>query len=269
MDKNQCSVGLAALLAMAVTTLSGSVAATTTATYPDETVGPFNQYDLSSGSVALLDGVVGSSSGAYDGYYQGYVNEHLLDGTSVTSSKLNTDYEITALANFSGTFMQTSPTSVTFGLTPGSGQFKLFYDDTIDRDLIGDSGFDDSTLPGGAPLLEGSVVGGSGIFFLTPGGLYDGLGLTTLDISVTGTAAGVFNPDIVAIGSVLRLTLDQDGFSSGVTSVQGQPIGPNDLLIEVDGTLDLKTVPIPAAAWLFAGAVGLLGSMARRRRLSP
>lgn len=245
-----------------------ATAASTVATYPSEVIGPFDSYDLSAGSVALLKGSTTAPIGqTYEGVYQGHVNEHLLNGSSVFSSLLNNSYEITAVARYTGTTTaivnSTSFFNIGSSTKPGAG-FKLLFDDSPDRDLVADSGYTDSSL--GTSLLEGDIIGGSGAFTLTPGGIVEGLGFTTLEIAVTATAPGIFNPDILSVGAILRLTLDEDGFTSGITSVLGETVEPEDLLIGVDADLELSPVPLPAAAWLFIGAMGLVGFLGRKKQ---
>ncbi len=244
--------------------------AMTTASYPIETVGPFDTYDLSSASVALLNESKAATNpgDTYAGYYQGHVNEHVLGSTAITSTLLNSSYEITAVARFTGETISFDGVNSLFSISSAGGpdaDFKLLFDAANNRDLVADSGYTDTTL--GESLLEGTIVGGTGSLTLLGGGIVDGLGFTTLEIAVTKTAANIFDPDILSAGALLRLTLDEDGaLTSPITSVLGELVdSPNDLLVGVDAELRLAAVPLPAAFWLFGGALGLLGIYARRR----
>lgn len=238
-----------------------------TANYGVETVGDFDSYDFGVG-VVLLEASTGSGTPSnpsvndvYNGYLQTYVSGHSLGGTGVADS-LNatgtgTGYELTLRANFQETITNVTGSNVDF--TVDSGSVQMYLDLNPNYSFVGDTGFDD----GGTPILAGNIIGGSGTFF-------DGrLGVTSIDIEITGYDYGVFEPDTIIAGSSVFTLQLVDGVTDfgDPSSVHGQSVDFNagDILLSADGNLSLQAVPVPAAVWLFGtGLLGLLG-MARRR----
>ncbi|HEY9150237.1 MAG TPA: flocculation-associated PEP-CTERM protein PepA [Gammaproteobacteria bacterium] len=256
-----------AILGAALISASAQAATTWvgTANYGVETVGPFDSYDFGVGVILLeaFSGTGGPTNPAagdvFNGYLQSYVSGHSLGLTGVSASNLNitgsgTGYELTLRANFQETITNVTGTSVDFTIDSGSAE--VYLDGSPDYSFVGDSGFSDGTA-----ILNGSIVGGSGTVF---GGV---LGVTSIDVLITGYDTSVFHPDTIIAGSsvfTLQLTDGNNQFS-GVSSVQGNSVDSGDFLLSADGNLTLAAVPVPAAVWLFGtGLLGLLG-MARRR----
>lgn len=258
-----------ALAVLGVAMISASAQAATTwvgtADYGVETVGPFDSYDFGVGVILLeaFSGTGGPTNPAagdvFNGYLQSYVSGHLLGITGVADS-LNTTgsgtgYELTLRANFQETITNVTPSNVDF--TMDSGSAEIYLDTSPDYSFGGDSGFNNGTA-----ILNGTIIGGSGTV------INETLGITSIDIMITGYDTSVFDPDtIIAGSSVFTLQLN-DGATDfdGITSVQGHNVDVGeDFLLSADGNLTLTAVPVPAAVWLFGtGLLGLLG-MARRR----
>src|SRR3569832_611504 len=84
--------------------------AATGATGDEDTVGPFNSYDFSSGGMVLIRPVSVAGTGftvgdTYSGFYQSAVPRHMKSTSTVTNPNLNTTgngsgYELTIGANF-------------------------------------------------------------------------------------------------------------------------------------------------------------------------
>lgn len=250
---------LISLSAQAATTWQG------TADYGVETVGPFDSYDFGVG-VALLEAAPGSGSPAspsvgdiYNGYLQTFVTGHSLELAGVAAPNLNitgegAGYELTVRADFQETITNVTATTVDF--TIDSGTAEIYLDGTANYDFNTDSGFSD-----GDAILNASIVGGSGTVF---GGR---LGVTSIDVMVTGYDSSIFSPETILGGSSVFTLQLADGAAdfSGVTSVQGNSVDMGDFLVSVDGNLTVTAVPVPAAVWLLgSGLIGLVG-IARRR----
>jgi hypothetical protein len=212
-----------------------------------EQVGPFNEYDFSSAGVALLKTV----NGDFNGYYQSFVNQHLLDGVIAPSAKLNSSYELTVAVSFQGQAI----TPQQFNLT--GGQFDLYFDPTTNHNFNTDSGFTD-----GASILHGTLMGGSG-------GLFGGVGYTDLTIKVDSFNHNVFDPATIASGdSIFTLRLKDNTnatFLNPINSVMGQTFVAGDKKLAMDGNLILS-VPEPKAYALMLSGLGMIGLMMVRRR---
>ena len=250
---------LISLSAQAATTWEG------TADYGVETVGPFDGYDFGVGLV-LLKAAPGSGSPTspsvgdiYNGYLQTFVTGHSLGFAGVTAPNLNitgegAGYELTMRADFQEEITNVTESNVDFIITGGTAE--IYLDGSPNYNFLTDSGFTD-----GNAILNASIVGGSGTVF---GGR---LGVTSIDVMVTGYDSNVFSPATILGGSsvfTLQLTDGTTDFS-GITSIQGNSVDMGDFLVSVDGNLTLSEIPVPAAVWLFgSGLLGLVG-MARRR----
>jgi hypothetical protein len=218
-------------------------------------IGPFSTYDFGSGGVALLQSVSGT---LYNGYYQSYVTQHELAGNPVLAPQLNSTYELTAAANFTENVTPISASSVQISVNPG-GAFNLYFDTNVNRSFSADSGFTD-----GAPILTGTVLGGSGV--ATTFGPY-AIGVTDVSIQITSYDHNVFNPDtIVAADGIFTLRFGFPGdapLTGSITSVQGVPVAGNALFV-ADGNLTLA-VPEPSSYAMLLAGLGFVGFATRRK----
>jgi hypothetical protein len=146
-------------------------------------------------------------------------------------------------------------------LSVTGGGFDIWFDTTPDYSFTGDSGFigDDS-------LISGTISGGAGSFLPA-----FGVGFSNVDLVIGAFSydQNVYDPDNIVGGSsifTLKINNSGTGPTDGVTSVLGQTVVGNDVLLEADGNLKLQAVPVPPAVWLFgSGLLGLVG-IARRRK---
>ena len=223
-----------------------------------EQVGPFNEFDFSSAGVTLLK--PGTVAGDYDGYYQSFVNQHLLDGVLAPGAKLNNSYELTVAASFHEQVSGTNP----LDLQLTGGNFNLYFGPGVNRNFNADSGFTD-----GASILHGTIVAGSGALFSKPSG--SASGYSELTIHVDSYDINVFDPATIASGDsifTLRLNNSLDaGFLNPIASVMGhQYIAANgDLKVASDGNLILS-VPEPETYALMLAGLGLVGFATRRKQ---
>jgi len=239
----------------------------------EEKISSFDNYDFANG-VALIQAVHQASADRFTvgdtfrGFYQSYVNAHLLGGVSADNSPTKLDkngtlqgdlgYELTIIASFTSTVTgvdANSPgNSGFFSVTNGTSS--LNFDTNPNYSFIGDSGFTDGTS-----IITGSVVGGSGSF-LSPFGT--GFSDITLNIAPSGFDANVYNPPTINGGDgifTLRINNTGTGPSAGVTTVLGKSGGQ---LLEADGNLFLFAVPEPLSLLLVGSAA--IGLVVLRRR---
>ncbi len=221
----------------------------------EEAVGPFSTYDFGSGGVALLQNVSGS---LYNGYYQSYVTQHELAGNPVLAPKLNSTYELTAAANFTENLTLVSANTLEINVNPG-GAFALYFDTNVDRSFSGDTGFTN-----GAPILVGTILGGSGA--ATSFGS-SAIGVTDVTIQINSYDHNVFDPDTIAGADgifTLRYNFQGDAPLTGsITSVQGVPVA-NNLLFAADGNLTLA-VPEPSSYAMLMAGLSFVGFATRRK----
>jgi hypothetical protein len=221
----------------------------------DGPIGPFSTYDFGSGGVALLHNVSGT---LYDGYYQSYVTQHELAGNPVLAPKLNSTYELTVAANFTENVTSISANTVEISVNPG-GAFNIYFDTNINRSFSGDSGFTN-----GAPILTGTILGGSGAA-INFGPL--AIGVTDVAIQINSYDHNVFDPDTIAAADgifTLRLNFPGDAPLIGpITSVQGVPVAGN-LVFVADGNLTLA-VPEPSSYAMLLAGLGFVGFATRRK----
>jgi len=230
-------------------------------------VGPFDTYDFGLGPVLIPGGQGASAGSSLTGYFQSFVTRHedrANGGGTVPALGLKTvngspgtgdKYEITVAGQFDELITSASSSSTTFNITGGSA--KLYLDGSPDFDFTLDSGFMDT-----APILSGTVVGGTGVIV---GG---NSGFTTLDIRVDSFDANVYDPATITSGSsifTLQLSTPADNpFLSNIQSVQTHTYNSNtDLLIAADGNLSLA-VPEPLSLLLVGSAA--IGLVVLRRR---
>lgn len=280
---------LGALLAVSMFPIGSAQAVTTTADY---TAGPngvaggdvvtFDTYDFAPGALLLEDAdtVAGGSPIApavgdvYNGFLQTFVVAHFNVGALASASGLNSNYELTLVAEFSETIGVVAVSNVEFDLNPG-GTVALYLGAPPNSTFTGDSGFDD-----GNAILTGTISGGFGSFVTLP---TFSLGSTSIDVDIDFSDPSIFAPPIAGGESAFTLQLNKGAALGTVLSVQGNQFncvvpgsgetsecGSNphgtDILLVADGNFVLQPVPVPPAVWLFgSGLLGLVG-IARRRK---
>lgn len=224
-----------------------------------ETVGPFNTYDFASAGVLLVDPTSGTTA---NGYYQSFVNQHLLDGLLVSNPLLSAgNYEITVTANFSSVLTSANLFGQTFNVN--SGSFALWLDTTPDRNFATDTGFSNGVM-----IMQGNVVAGASS---TVNIGIQQFGGASLGLAVTGYDPTVFAPATIGGGeSIFTLRLNaavDNAFVNPITSVQTVLYlpGTGDLRYVADGNLILTAVPEPGSWAMILAGLGLIGTMVRRR----
>lgn len=233
----------------------------------EDSVGPFSSYDFSNNGVLLVQPTSVQNAGSitvgdvYQGSYESYVTAHSdQQGNTAPAPNLNTGggYELTVAATFNETITNIDPGTgnAVFSVTGGSS--RLYFDTNPNHSFSGDSGFTD-----GAAILTGSVTGGTGSFFPSPG-----VGFSSFDLSI-GTLDynhSVYTPANIAGGNgIFTLQINPTGVTSSVTSVFGQQVGQDDTLLQADGSLNLVATPVPAALWCLGSALAVLLVGGRRR----
>lgn len=236
----------------------------TTAT---DVVGPFNTYDFAAGAPVLIQGIGGSNpqsaqvGDTYNGYYQGYVSQHLLGNTAVSSPNIDTQgangpqtgYELTVAASFQATVTGVAAGNVNYNIT--SGTFNLYFDPHPNYNFTGDSGFSDGTS-----ILTGTIIGGSG-------GINGGdNGSASLQMLLTSFNTNVFNPATLTAGkSLFSLDLTDTQATAGITQVQGHPISTTDVIASADGKMVLS-VPEPESWMMMPAGLGVVALASTRRK---
>ncbi|WP_445371324.1 flocculation-associated PEP-CTERM protein PepA [Methylomonas sp. HW2-6] len=235
------------------------------ATGDEAVVGPFDTYDFGLG-VGL---VKVNNDGTLSGYFQTYVNDHILTNAGgINVPQLNVSgasgsgngFELTVVANFTGTYSVLPGGVQSFSLT--GGNVGLYFDTTPDFSFGADSGFNDGTA-----ILSGTLTGGSGFISLS-----SGKGIEQLDLSFSGifgsSNSSVYSAPIGGGSALFSIDLKNSTLLPGITSVQGHNKSEGSLAA-VDGSINLTAVPLPAAAWMFgAGLVGLLGAGQRKKTVA-
>ena len=249
--------GLAGQSAYAAINWSGTANYTVApgAALDEESVGPFDTYDMGAG-VVLLKNTGGTN---YSGVYQSYVTNHELASISVYAPKLNNTYELTMVANFTETVTPQTGGASTISVIGGT--FDLYFDTTVDRNFGSDMGFTD-----GASILSGTILGGDGAAVSAGGMIF---GVTDITVQITNYNTAVFEPDTIAGGDgifTLRLGSPVDASLLGsVTKVNGNTVNAGDFLFAADGNLVLSAVPEAETYAMMLAGLGLVGFMARRR----
>src|SRR3569832_2157322 len=124
--------------------------AATGATGDEDTVGPINSYDFSSGGMVLIRPVSVAGTGftvgdTYSGFYQSAVTRHMLGTSTVASPNLNTTgsgsgYELTIGANFNERVVSVDTFgNPTFEVTGGNAS--IYFDTTPDQNANAGPGF--------------------------------------------------------------------------------------------------------------------------------
>ncbi|ATE60510.1 flocculation-associated PEP-CTERM protein PepA [Thauera sinica] len=256
---------LALVLALASAGATAPALAATSATwvgtadYGVEVVGPFNTYDFASAGVLLQKLTSATTANTF---YQSFVTNHLLDDLLVSNPKLNSEYEITVVANFASTLTSENAFGQTYTVT--SGSFALWLDTAPDYNFGTDSGFSN-----GVKILEGVVIGGAGSNVNFGSGQKFGGG--GLQLHVTGFDSEVFDPDTIDGGNsvfTLKLNVPTDSaFLDPIISVQGEQYvaSAGDLKYAADGNLILTPVPEPETYSMLLAGLGIIGAIARRR----
>lgn len=239
--------------------------AATGATGDEDTVGPFNSYDFSSGGMVLIRPVSVAGTGftvgdTYSGFYQSAVTRHMLGTNTVASPNLNTTgsgsgYELTIGANFNERVVSVDTFgNPTFEVTGGNAS--IYFDTTPDQNANAGTGFNN-----GNAIITGNITGGGGTFLTNTG-----IGVSSISLAITpsGFDPAVFNPATMAGGQGVFTLQANPGLTSQVTGVLGNQVGNTDLVLSADGNLDLLAVPLPAPLWLLGVALAGLGVVARR-----
>lgn len=235
----------------------------------EDLAGPFSGYELARAGVVLLEPLNNSVFGAftvgdqYTGYFQSYINNHVNIATeSVISPNLNArgkgdGYELTVTSWFTQSVASVDNAgNPTFDII--NGEVFLFSDTTPDRNFAADTGFSDGDL-----ILKGTIGEGSSSYrtHRNAGDLEFDMSVGNLDFN-----QAVYEPDTIIGGTGgFSVKIQANNFSSDAISVLGHTKESNDLLLKADGQLDLLSVPVPAAVWLFlTGFVGI-AAVSRRR----
>lgn len=253
----------------------------TGATGDESIVGPFSSFDFSNNGVVLIkpdapDYGAFAVGQTFTGYYQSYVSGHSSSGMAIDSGSMNTQgalgdgsgYEITVLTTFTQevtSVLNYANTSVaTFNITGGSTA--LYFDTTPDFSFSADSGFDDSGITDGGVILSGVISGGASQFLTTAG--VAGFGVTSIDLSIglLDYDASVFSPQTISGGdTIFTMQINPGGVTSLVSSVQGNAVMSDDMLLQADGSLNLTTVPLPSSMVLLGTVlIGLVSFSTRR-----
>lgn len=225
-----------------------SFASPLTADYGVATAAAFNTYDLGAGAALAHF----NNDGTFSGTFQTMVDAHFLDASFVNVANLNSSFELTVAASFTGTYSSQPGNILTFSYT--SGSVNVYLDTTPDYNFQTDSGFTDGTV-----ILSGSVVGGTGLVANS-----FGFGSEQLSVQFTGYDPSVFSTPIASGIAQFNINLNNLGPLTGITSVLGQSVA-GGVLADADGRIQLTTVPVPAAVWLFgSGLLGLLAGGKKR-----
>jgi len=233
-----------------------------------DTVGPFNTYDFAAGAPMLIQGIGGSNpqspqvGDTYNGYYQGYVSQHLLGNAIVGSPNLDsqgangpqTGYELTVAASFQATVTGVVAGNVNYNITGGS--FNLYFDQHPNYNFTGDSGFSD-----GSSILSGTIIGGSG-------GINGGdNGSASLQMLLTSFNTSIFSPATLAAGrSLFSLDLIDTQATTGINSVQLHTYNSaSDVLASADGKMVLS-VPEPEEWMMMPAGLGVIALASTRRK---
>lgn len=219
------------------------------ATSDEDVVGPFNTYDFRANSDAVLTATSGNFDTNFDInetfrlVYETKVDSHLLDGSSVTASQLNSGYELSFYSEVDlkvTSIQQTSGVATTlFDVTGGWGE--LWFDDTPDPNF-----------KNGVKILEGNLNGNfaNTVKFSTN----PLVGLVDIMMQVTNYNTAVFDPD----------TIDE---SNGLFSILLDNVSGSDLNFSADGSMQFTAVPLPLSIWLFGSALFSLVGFGRVRRI--
>ncbi|MDT4332673.1 flocculation-associated PEP-CTERM protein PepA [Methylomonas sp. MED-D] len=229
----------------------------------EDTVAQFDTYDFGLGVALVKFSPTSATTGTMQGWYQSAVVSHSFDFGTVAAPNLNSTgsgsgYELTAIATFSGSYVNNGSTQT---FTIDTGNVGLYFDTNPDFNFTTDSGFSN-----GSAILYGSIASGEGSVKIT--GNNSGSGYQDMSLSFTGGLNGydhnVYSPDTIAGGDAI-FTIKTKGVSilTSINSVQGESkVG--GALFASDGNLQLTAVPVPAAVWMFG--TGLLALMAGGKR---
>ncbi len=126
------------------------------------------------------------------------------------------------------------------------------------------SGFEfdyDRNKAAGSRVVQVRLKDGTVIWDSIQGGLFSGL----FDIATNSFLAGVGTPDGYVFGSATR-TILSTGYADSLIGFIQQELGGQvtGAQYNLAGDGRINVVPIPAAVWLFGGALALLGGLRRR-----
>lgn len=236
-------------------------------------VGPFDTFDFGAGIGLIKPDSTVAVGNTFTGRFQTVVSGHILNSVGINTPQLNVSgsgsgFELTAVAQFTGTYTGLSSNSFNFSINGGTAS--LYFDSNPNHSFAADNGFYD-----GASILTGTITSGVGSI-LFPAVVGVGVEQVSLDISGAFGSfdSNVFSPAINGGEALFSLLVKTpfnntpviDAVANGANSVGGvSAVGGQ--LFQLDGTMQLTAVPLPPSAWMFLSS--LLGFLSVNRRKSP